>query len=414
MNPRLLENYRRELLHMRDMGGQFAEEYPKIAGRLGLDTLDCSDPYVERLLEGFAFMAARVDLKIESSYDRLARHLLEMVYPGHLSPTPSMLIAEFKPTLQEGSLTDGFTIERGTKLRSQPTPDTQTECDFRTAHDLTLWPVEISEFRILTSKTAIKAAGVNAPDSVRSAIGLKLSSTNAVPFSELPIDSLSFHLCGADNAGAQLYEQFFRHTQAIAVTVDGKAIQRPGAQVTIDRQGYEDNEALLPVSARNFQGKRLIQEYFAFPDRYRFMQASNLSRYLQRCDSQSVELIFLFDNSDDSLAALYSQENIRLNCVPAVNLFPKSADRIHLDRKNHEYHAIPDRTKPLDFEIFSVEGVKGYGSNQTDTQEFHAFYHVNEQRRNANAFFHVHREPRELKSKQKRRGPRASYLGSEV
>jgi len=414
MNPRLLENYRRELLHMREMGGQFAEEFPKIAGRLGLDTLDCSDPYVERLLEGFAFMAARVDLKIEASYTKLARHLLEMVYPSYLSPTPSMLIAEFAPSLQEGSLADGFVVERGTKLRSQPTPDSQTECDFRTSHDLTLWPVEIAEFRTLTSRAAIQAAGVSAPANIRSALGLTLKTTHGASFAELPLDVLSLHLCGPDNAGAQLYEQFFRHTRGVAVTVNGKAIARPGQQPTIGRQGFEDSEALLPVHARNFQGKRLVQEYFAFPERFRFMQIEHLAGFLSRCDDQQIEVIFLFDNNDDALAEQYREENIRLNCVPAINLFPKSADRIHLDRKNHEYHVIADRTKPLDFEVYSVDTVKGVGNSQADSQEFHAYYHVNEKRRTANAFYQINREPRELSSKQKRRGPRASYIGSEV
>ncbi|MBX2880244.1 MAG: type VI secretion system baseplate subunit TssF [Granulosicoccus sp.] len=414
MNPKLLENYRRELLHMREMGGQFAEEFPKIAGRLGLDTLDCSDPYVERLLEGFAFMAARVDLKIESSYSKLARHLLEMVYPSYLSPTPSMLIAEFQPSLQEGSLADGFLIERGTKLRSQPTPDTQTECDFRTSHDLTLWPIELAELRVLSSRAAIQAAGVNAGAKVRSALGISLRTTDGTSFSELPLDTLSMYLCGPDNAGAQLYEQIFRHTKGVAVTVNGKAIARPGQQPTLGRQGFEDDEALLPVHAKNFQGKRLVTEYFAFPDRFRFMKLRHLQRFISRCDDPQIEILFLFDNSDDALAELYSEENIKLNCVPAINLFPKSADRIHLDRKNHEYHVVADRTKPLDFEVYSVDEVKGVGNNQSESQDFHAYYHVNEKRRTANAFFQLHREPRELSSKQKRRGPRASYIGSEV
>src|SRR5215213_11694937 len=93
MDPRLLHYYNRELQHLREMGGEFAKEFPKIAGRLGLETFECADPYVERLLEGFAFLAARVQLKIDAEFPRLIAHLLESIYPNFLAPVPSMMVA---------------------------------------------------------------------------------------------------------------------------------------------------------------------------------------------------------------------------------------------------------------------------------------------------------------------------------
>src|ERR687883_1653262 len=104
MDPRLLNYYNRELQHLREMGAEFAREFPKIAGRLGLEAFECADPYVERLLEGFAFLAARVQLKIDAEFPRFTQHLLEVVYPHYLSPTPSMAIVQMKPNLAEGSL----------------------------------------------------------------------------------------------------------------------------------------------------------------------------------------------------------------------------------------------------------------------------------------------------------------------
>lgn len=414
MNPKLLEHYRKELLHIREMGGEFAREYPKIAGRLGLETLECSDPYVERLLEGFAFLAARVKLKIDTSYSKLARHLLEMVYPDYLAPTPSMVIAEFNPSLQEGSLSQGFVIERGTRLRSQVPPDTQTECDFRTAHSITLWPIAVSSMRYLNSKAAIEVAGITVPNGVRSALALTLTASNDVPFSELAIDDLSFHICGSDNAGVRLYEQLFRHTKGVEVVCNGRAVKSVRAAPELVRQGFLDDEALLPVNARTFQGYRLIQEYFAFPDRFQFMKINHLHSRLANCNASTVELIFLFDHCEIDLAEAYTVDNLKLNCVPAINLFPKSTDRIHLSKQQHEYHVVPDRTRPLDYEIYSINSVEGIGSSVTDKQDFYPYYSVSEQRRNAHRFFGINREPRELSSRQKRRGSRASYLGSEI
>ena len=140
MDPRLLHYYNRELQHLREMGGEFAKEYPKVASRLTLDGYDCADPYVERLLEGFAFLAARVQLKIDSEFPRFTQHLLEMVYPHYLAPTPSMAMVQFRPDLKEGALAEGFVLPRHTTLRS-PSGGERTSCEYRTAHEVTLWPI---------------------------------------------------------------------------------------------------------------------------------------------------------------------------------------------------------------------------------------------------------------------------------
>jgi type VI secretion system protein ImpG len=99
VNPRFLRYYSQELQHLREAAGEFAHDYPKIAGRLGLDSFECADPYVERLLEGFGFMAARVQMKIDAEFPRFTQHLSELVYPHLLAPTPSMAIVQLQPDL---------------------------------------------------------------------------------------------------------------------------------------------------------------------------------------------------------------------------------------------------------------------------------------------------------------------------
>ena len=145
MDPRLLAHYNRELQHLRGLGAEFAAEFPKIAGRLGLNGFECADPYVERLLEGFAFLAARVQLKLEDEFPTFTQHLLEIVYPQYLAPTPSMAVVELQPDLAEGSLAEGYLVPRGTSLRSQLGETGQTACEYQTAQDTRLWPLEISE-----------------------------------------------------------------------------------------------------------------------------------------------------------------------------------------------------------------------------------------------------------------------------
>src|SRR3954469_17531868 len=93
MDTRLLRFYSEELTHLREMGAEFAQDFPKIAARLGLEGMEVADPYVERLLEGFAFLAARIQLKLDAEQPRLIAHLLESLYPNFLAPVPSMLVA---------------------------------------------------------------------------------------------------------------------------------------------------------------------------------------------------------------------------------------------------------------------------------------------------------------------------------
>src|ERR1700719_2292017 len=150
MDERLLAYYNSELRYVREMAGEFAREFPKIAGRLALDrdAKDiCPDPYVERLLEGFAFLAARVHLKLDAEFPRFTQTLLETVFPHYLSPVPSMCIVRFEPDPREPGPEDGFLLERGTALRGQ---SDETPCQFRTAHDVRLWPLKITDARYYT------------------------------------------------------------------------------------------------------------------------------------------------------------------------------------------------------------------------------------------------------------------------
>ncbi len=414
MNPQLFEHYKRELKHIREMGGEFAKEYPKVAGRLGLETLECTDPYVERLLEGFAFFAARVQLNIENSNGKLARHLLEMIYPNYLSPTPSMVIAQFNPSLKEGSLAQGFEIPRGTRMRSRTGANDETECDFRTAHELKLWPLEINDVRVLGNVAAIRATGIRVPKEARSALSITINTVGGVPLADLSLDNISLHLCGPDNAGAFLYEQIFRHTTSIAAAEKGSEVVSSVGEINLGRQGFSDDEALLPVTSQGFQGHRLVQEYFSLPERFQFFKLSNLKSRIRLCKSTEISLIILFDNADERIAKYFSKENFRLNCVPAINLFEKSADRIHLERKQHEYHIVPDRTRPMDYEVYAIHQMRGHGSSQDQLQNFFPFYSVNEKRRASNSFYCFERQPRLRSSNQMRHGTRTSYIGSEV
>lgn len=418
MDPRLLKLYNQELQHVREVGAEFAKEFPKIAGRLGIEEFECADPYVERLLEGFSFLAARVQLKIEAEFPRFTQHLLEVVYPHYLSPTPSMAVVQLNPDLTEGALADGYVIPRHCSLRSQLAKGEQTVCEYRTSADLKLFPIELIEAEYVTNSGAWP--DVKLPDSpnIRAAMRFKLRSAAGLTFAEIALDKLNMYIRGADELPMQIYEQIFANAAGIAIRPTSRSATWSDTLDAshIQTVGFENNEALLPFTKRSFEGYRLLHEYFVFPQRFMFFDIAGLEETIKKCTFTEIEIYILLNDRHEVLENNVSENNFALHCIPAINLFPRTADRIHLDQRRHEYHIVPDRTRPMDFEVYSITEVVGYGGEKSDEQEFLPLYGANDLPKYADhsAFFAQRREPRLLSSKQLRRGPRSSFIGSEV
>ena len=144
MESQFLDHYNRELGYLRDLGNEFAQEYPAVAGRLGMDEFSCADPFVERLLEGFAFMAARVHRRLDSEFPRLTRGLLQSIYPHYTRPIPSAAMVAIEPDPDEGSLVDGYRLPRGSRLHGPATTKSPTPCRFETTQALDLWPIRLT------------------------------------------------------------------------------------------------------------------------------------------------------------------------------------------------------------------------------------------------------------------------------
>ena len=417
MDPRLLKYYTRELQHMREMGGEFAIEFPKIAGRLSLDGFECADPYVERLLEGFAFMAARVQLKCDAEFPRFTQHLLEMVYPHYLAPLPSMAVVQLQPDPKEGALASGFVVPRESVLRTPMRKGDRTACEYRTAHDVTLWPVEIAAVEYYTHARELGALESPLLQTAKAGLRLQLKATAGLTFDKIALDRLCIHLRGGEPA-MRLYEQLL----ACALAVLVRPARRPApwqevlGKAHIRRVGFEDHQALLPYTHRSFQGYRLLQEYFALPERFLFVEIDGLAPAVRRCREPELEVLVLLDRPDASLQNVLDTTNLALFCTPAINLFPKRCDSIHLTERQTEHHVVPDRTIPLDLEVYDVSSVVGTGTSANQEQTFLPFY----SRSNAashdpeKAYYTLHRMPRVLSERQKDQGVRTGYVGSEV
>ena len=417
MDPLLLKFYERELQFIKEMGAEFAKEYPKIAGRLAIDENVTSDPYVERLYEGFAFLAARVHLRIEAEYPKFTQNLLNIIYPQYLAPTPSMAIVQMEPGEVSG-FEAGVEVPRHTTLKAAAAVGDQTSCLFRTSQSVTLLPVKIKEAEYFTNIGAVSDLGI--PKNTRPKAGLRIviSTTGGQPMSEIMLNSLRLYLTGRSGKAHRLYEKIFgRHCGLYLRSRDAAldfSARLPAA--ALKQVGLSNEESLFPEDGRTFSGYRLLREYFAFPQRFLFFELDGIGTELERCQGQEIEIILLFTDSDPELEKLVDKDDFALFCTPAINLFPKRADRIRLSATEADHHLVIDRTRPQDFEVFQIDSVKGYGSSEEDQQDFEPLYqHTDSTGYSTHqAFYSLRRERRVLSSSQQRKGTRSSYIGSEV
>jgi type VI secretion system protein ImpG len=416
-NPRLLRYYSQELQHLREMGGEFAAQYPKIAGRLGLEGFDCADPYVERLLEGFSFLAARVQMKIDAEFPRFTQHLSELVYPHFLAPTPSMAVVQLQPDLSNPALNAGYAVPRGSSMRSVLGKDDATACEYRSAHALTLWPIELSEARFFTHGGRIAGVDATLPATVKAGLRLRLRTTNGAPFNTLALDRLTLHLRGADDLPGRILEKLLGGVEGVLVLpASGSGRHHMLPKTALQPRGFAEDDALLPSGQRSFQGYRLLQEYFAFAQRFLFVEVSGLGPAVRACAERELDIVILLNRADARLEQLLDASHFALNCTPVVNLFQRRADRINLSGEQYEYHVLVDRTRPLDFEVHQIASVTGYGSGADAEQAFYPLYSARDLGAGAaqQAFYQIRREPRVLSQRQRARGPRSSYIGSET
>jgi type VI secretion system protein ImpG len=373
----LLLYYERELTFLRQMGAQFAEKYPKIASRLNLEPDKCEDPHVERLLEAFAFLAARVHLKIDDEFPEITEALLSIVYPHFLRPIPSMTVVEFQVRPEEAQIGTGLKLPRGSVLSSRPVAG--VPCKFRTCYDTMVWPLTVAAAEWKSPdrlQPAMKAADAVA------ALRVELRCWPEVAFGKLNLNSLRFFLNGESGMAHTLYELLCSRLSQIVVRdpTPGSRLRplslRPDSLRPV---GFGEDEAMFPYPRRSFAGYRLLQEYFTFPDKFFFLDLAGLDALAAAGFKDRAEIIFLFSPFEltDRRQALemgISAKTMKLGCTPAVNLAEQTAEPIQVTARRFEYPIIPDLRRPNALEIFSVNEVVSLRPGTQEVVQFEPFY----------------------------------------
>lgn len=377
MRDELLFYYESELAYIRKLGVEFANKYPKVANRLLLEPNRCEDPHVERLLEAFAFLAARVHLKLNDEFPEFTQSLLTVLFPHFLRPVPSMTIAEFHLDPKQGQMAAGLKVPRHSTLLARPVNGYR--CPFRTTSDLVLWPIEVASAQWTTPERLDPP--IKAPDCA-GALRLQLRVRGDLTFSNIGLPRLRFYLNGEPSLVYPLYEMLGNNVLRILVrdaSPNSTLRPIPLPSASLRPVGFEDDEAMIPYSRRSFQGYRLLQEYFSFPEKFLFYELGGLEALQDSGFSNRIEFLFLLAPNERTDWEPILQNNVsartfRLNATPAVNLFPQTCDPILVENTRHEYPVVPDVRRADVLEVFSVEEVVATNPRSMETVTFEPFF----------------------------------------
>jgi type VI secretion system protein ImpG len=420
MDPQLLDYYNQELTYMREATGEFADLHPKIARRLGLQGVEVADPYVERLIESFCFMSARMRIKLDAEFPRFSQRMLEVVYPNYVAPTPSMAVAQLHPDVKEGDFSKGFAVPRGTALFAKVPAGETTACEFRSGQDVTLWPIEIVSAKLAGVPPDIPALERYLPPTVQVAgsLRIQLRVTGELNFCDLKgLDRLPIYLSGDEQVASRLFELLHAGSVASLTGVPGNMADQPHVVTknALVHEGLGPEQSLLPLAWNTWHGHNLLHEYFACPSRFYFFALQGLAPGLSRIQGKVAEVVVLLTQDTAKLRGLVDKKQFALFCTPVINLFERRTDRIEINPGQAEFHLVPDRSRPMDLEVFSVQEMRAQKADTTQELIFRPMFQtLNQDEGNHGRYFSLRRESRLASSNARKYGTRTPYVGTEV
>lgn len=366
--------YRDELDFLRQMGREFAETHPKEAHFL---TEVGSDPDVERLLEGVAFLTGRIRQKLDDEFPELIHGVMNLLWPHYLRPIPAMSLLEFTPI--PGAVTERKRIPAiETVVESREIDGTR--CRFRTTADVDLYPLQLEQVSLQSATGG------------HSALRLNFAMLPGATLGQSGIQRLRLHFVG--EPAYQLYYWLCHHAGTIKLRLGGQG--RPVEEIAlpdckIQPFGFAKEEALLPYPKTSFDGYRLLQEYFAFPQKFLAIDLSDLRPLARRGAATTFEILITLTKAPPASLRL-TKDHVRLFCTPIVNLFKLDSQPIQVSHERTEYLLRPAAAPVSHYELFSVDRAVGHLRGTGEELRYEPFYSFRQSNGNATAtaFYQTH------------------------
>jgi type VI secretion system protein ImpG len=436
MDREFLDLYNRELELLYEHGAEFADEYPGIAGRLGGILRDRTDPMVAGLLEGTAFLAARVQLKLKHEFPEFTNNLLEQLVPHYLAPTPSAMLASIAPPFGDPSLREGRLIARQSALDATYVEhDRRVSCRFRTTSPVTLWPFDLTAAEYFSTSSALQATGVPGRPAIVAGMRLSLTHRTAARiedeislqdslkkpdswFAGCRLTALPIYLTGAEPDADALCEQVLGHCRGVWFRYAdqfGNAVIVPAPDDCLGPVGFDEDDGLLPRDLRVFSGFDLLHEFFIFPRKFLGFTLRGLEAVIKKLPAKNVDIIFGFDEINARLAASVHPGMFALYAAPAINLFEMATDRIPVRANQHEFHVVPDRSRYLEYEPHRLLEVFAHYPGGLEKIPVRPLYSPTGAARGANELtYTIRRLPRRRTIEERKYGAASNYVGSDM
>lgn len=347
MIEELLPYYEKQLQEFGQQSRAFADKYPKIAQRLSLNQEQIDDPHIERLIQAFSLIAARIDKKLADSYDIFTRSLFEVMFPQYLRHFPACSVVSFEDLNKQKQLTDVHIIPKGTTLKSRSFKGVQ--CEFNTSAEVKLLPIQLESLSFQTNPSAHIHLNQNAT------LNLKFELLNPAK-NWLKNEKLPIYLDAISNFPLQVLDHIFHKETSFSLRINHKvvAIKNP-----FEVMGFDENESLLPVDQHTHHAYRLLIEYFCFPEKFSYLNLNLDFLKLLKEDNLSfeVQIHLKLNLNDQAIIRNYSELNVanfKLFTSPVVNLFEKQAEPQKINHKNLEYPLMTDAHHPEFYQVYSI------------------------------------------------------------
>ena len=373
----LLPHYERELAFLRSHAEEFGRRYPRVAGRLAVSGEVLQDPHVERMIQAFALLSSRIHKRLDDDFPLFAESFLDLLYPHYLRPLPSSSIACFDVGSGAAQLSRASAIPRGTQLHTRPMRG--VTCKFRTTSAAQLMPVRVAAVGFRGTTTAPTGTDVPRQATATLSIQLELTSPQA-SWATLGTDFVRLYIDGDPSLVTALRESLTSRVLAMMVQVGQVGAWSVDAAAKPRLVGLGEEDALVDFDARSHTAYRLLTEYFAFPEKFNFIDLPLPAAALNapgRTLGLHLSLGGLRKESDDArLLELVAANNLVIGCAPVTNLFATRADPIRITQASTMHAVLPDGRRAFGHEVYAIDRV--YRVHQTaegeTIQTFKPFY----------------------------------------
>jgi len=343
--------YQRELAHLKELAVEFSKAHPALAPLLSGPS---TDPDVERLLEGTAFLTGLVREKLDDEFPEIVHNLLQIIFPHYLRPIPSSVIMQFTP---KPGLIEVLPVKAGARVASVPVDG--TKCLFTTCYDVDIQPL------------AVTAASLEKRPGRKPGLRIALELTG-MRLADWPASKVRFLIGGSYADAANRFHLLMHNTKRIVFRPADGGSETILPLKSLRPVGFADDEALFPYPSNSFPGYRVLQEFFVLPHKFLFFDVEGLEAVTGRGDGSRFELFFEMDSLPESTPE-FKAEHFILSATPAVNIFPHSAEPIVLDHRRTEYRIRPSDMSAQNYQVYSVQNVTGFAQGTVRQKKYAPF-----------------------------------------